>query len=169
MTTSAIVPDYARRMIVATVRAVFAIYLAGLAWIVWAPSSEAGQVTGMLAVIAEWLEQFGLAFTPTWTVLEVLANVALFIPFGALVLTVFRTSVSSATLAGLALSALVETVQLFLPTRVPAVSDLIANTAGTFVGALLISAAASRLSSRRSSPPPQSGTGTGSASAAAGS
>ena len=44
----------------------------------------------------------------------------------------------SATLAGLATSCLIEGVQLFLPTRYSTVSDLIANTTGALIGALIV-------------------------------
>ncbi|HET8895805.1 MAG TPA: VanZ family protein, partial [Protaetiibacter sp.] len=46
----------------------------------------------------------------------------------------------SATLAGLVTSGIIEGVQLFLPTRFATVSDLIANTAGALLGALLVAA-----------------------------
>jgi VanZ family protein len=53
----------------------------------------------------------------------------------------------SATLAGLVTSGIIEGVQLFLPTRYATVSDLVANTAGALLGALLV--AASRRARKR--------------------
>ena len=134
-------------------RIVFAVYLVAMGFLVWLPNPDAVQYTGIVAVVARWFEPLGLPFEPTYIVLEILANVVLFVPFGILALTAFRgMRVWSATLAGLATSCLIEGVQLFLPTRYSTVSDLIANTAGALIGALLVvgwrrraaSAAASR-------------------------
>jgi len=134
-------------------RIVFAVYLVAMGFLVWLPNPDAVQYTGIVAVVARWFEPLGLPFEPTYIVLEILANVVLFVPFGILALTAFRwMRVWSATLAGLATSCLIEGVQLFLPTRYSTVSDLIANTTGALIGALLVvgwrrraaSAAASR-------------------------
>src|SRR6187397_2566545 len=134
-------------------RIVFAVYLVAMGFLVWLPNPDAVQYTGIVAVVARWFEPLGLPFEPTYIVLEIHANVVLFVPFGILALTAFRwMRVWSATLAGLATSCLIEGVQLFLPTRYSTVSDLIANTAGALIGALLVvgwrrraaSAAASR-------------------------
>lgn len=120
-------------------RIVFAVYLVAVFTITWAPAADANVVTGTLATIARWLTQFGLAYEPTWTALEFLANIALFVPFGMLAMTAFRwMRVWSTTLASLATTCLIEGVQLFLPTRYSTVSDLIANTAGGLLGALAI-------------------------------
>ena len=118
-------------------RIVFAVYLVAMGFLVWLPNPDAVQYTGIVAVVARWFEPLGLPFEPTYIVLEILANVVLFVPFGILALTAFRwMRVWSATLAGLATSCLIEGVQLFLPTRYSTVSDLIANTAGALIGAL---------------------------------
>ena len=120
-------------------RIVFAVYLVAMGFLVWLPNPDAVQYTGIVAVVARWFEPLGLPFEPTYIVLEILANVVLFVPFGILALTAFRwMRVWSATLAGLATSCLIEGVQLFLPTRYSTVSDLIANTAGALIGALLV-------------------------------
>lgn len=120
-------------------RIVFALYLVAVGFIVWSPAPDPGQFTGIVAGVARWLEQLGLPFEPTYTVLEILANVALFVPFGILAMTAFRwMRVWSATAAGLSTSLLIEGVQLFLPTRYSTVSDLIANTAGALIGAAMV-------------------------------
>jgi len=120
-------------------RIVFALYLVAVGFIVWSPQPDAGAFTGVVAVAAHWLEALGLPFEPTYIVLEFLANIALFVPFGVLALTAFRwMRVWSATAAGLATSFLIEGVQLFLPTRFSTVSDLIANTTGALIGALIV-------------------------------
>jgi glycopeptide antibiotics resistance protein len=75
--------------------------------------------------------------------LQVLMNVALFVPLGMFLRHLGGRSVVVATLAGLGVSALIECTQLtgnwFLypcPYRLFDVDDLIANTAGAFLGAL---------------------------------
>jgi VanZ family protein len=65
----------------------------------------------------------------------------MFVPFGVLALTAYRwMRVWSATLAGLVTSGIIEGVQLFLPTRFATVSDVVANTAGALLGAVLVAA-----------------------------
>ena len=120
-------------------RIVFAAYLITVGFLVWTPAPEAVEVTGIVATIARWFAPLGWEFEPTYTVLEILANVALFVPFGVFALTAYRwMRVWSATAAGLATSCLIEGVQLLLPTRFSTVSDLIANTTGALLGALLV-------------------------------
>lgn len=75
--------------------------------------------------------------------LQVLMNVALFVPLGMLLRHLGGRSVLVTTLAGAAVSTLIECTQLtgnwFLypcPYRLFDVDDLIANTAGAFLGAL---------------------------------
>lgn len=120
-------------------RILFAVYLVVMGFVVWSPQPDAAPFTGVIAILAHWLEPLGFAFEPTYTVLEILANVVMFVPFGVFVVLLFpRVRVWSTTLAGLATSALIEGVQLFLPTRFSTVSDLIANTTGALLGALAV-------------------------------
>jgi glycopeptide antibiotics resistance protein len=121
-------------------RILFAVYLVAVGFVVWSPQPTDG--VGIAQVVARWVAaQFGLPPEPTFAVLEVAANVAMFVPFGVLALTAYRwMRVWSATIAGLATSGIIEGVQLFLPTRFATVSDLIANTAGALLGALLVAA-----------------------------
>lgn len=121
-------------------RILFAVYLVVMGFVVWSPQPTGGE--GIAQVVARWVASlFGLPPGPTFGVLEVAANVAMFVPFGVLALTAYRwMRVWSATLAGLVTSGIIEGVQLFLPTRFATVSDLIANTAGALLGALLVAA-----------------------------
>ena len=74
---------------------------------------------------------------------DVVQNVLLFLPFGALGVlaaagrrgAIARTM--GVTALGLGLSLLVESLQLFTSDRVASVSDLVSNTTGAFVGAVL--------------------------------
>lgn len=121
-------------------RVVFAAYLVVVGFVVWSPQPTDG--TGIAEAVARWLASLvGLPFGPIFGVLEFAANVAMFVPFGVLALTAYRwMRVWSAALAGLVTSGVIEGVQLFLPTRYATVSDLVANTAGALLGALLVAA-----------------------------
>jgi VanZ family protein len=77
---------------------------------------------------------------------DFLTNVVMFVPLGIGVAARFmrggfrrrNASVVVAGVCGLGLSALVETLQLYLPRRDPALVDLISNTAGAVAGGLLV-------------------------------
>jgi len=76
---------------------------------------------------------------------DVIQNVLLFVPFGVLGMLGSRVQgairrITWVTLLGAALSTLVEVVQLFTTDRVTAVSDVVTNTAGTFLAALAANA-----------------------------
>ena len=77
------------------------------------------------------------------------ANILLFLPWGGLLSARFGragwgpiASVGVATLLGTLLSAFVETVQVFAPSRVTSAVDLVSNTLGSAIGGLLGWAAA---------------------------
>ena len=75
--------------------------------------------------------------------LEIVGNVGLFLPFGALVGAALdrgrraRSRVWWAFAAGLALSLFIEATQFWLPTRYADVDDVILNSSGALLGALL--------------------------------
>lgn len=75
---------------------------------------------------------------------DVVSNVLLFLPLGLLIAVRLAgrgvglgRTLAIAAVGGLALSALVECAQLFLPGRDPSFVDLITNTTGTVLGALV--------------------------------
>jgi VanZ family protein len=78
-----------------------------------------------------------------WVQGEILANVVVYAPFGAMVVwavyPVLRgwRAFGVACVLGLLLSAGIEAVQTFLPTRIASNVDLGANVAGTLLGALI--------------------------------
>lgn len=80
---------------------------------------------------------------PYWTWFDVNINVAGYAPLGFLLaLALLRTgwpraAVPVAVLCGGMLSMLMELLQIYLPRRVPSNMDLLLNTAGTLVGALV--------------------------------
>ena len=83
---------------------------------------------------------------PRWTRFDVAINVIAYAPFGFFVALVPRIRPRArlvvALAAGTALSTALETAQMFLPSRDASTLDLLANTAGTTLGALLALAAA---------------------------
>lgn len=78
-----------------------------------------------------------------WTGFDACVNVAGYIPFGVLLSFSLhphiprRWSWMITVLVGFALSLCMESIQYFIPSRVTSLLDLITNTLGTFLGALL--------------------------------
>ena len=127
------------RRTVAVARGLLAPYLVLLGLVVFLPAREAERVTGVVAMMADALAAFGVPREPAATTLEFLANVVLFVPFGVLVPVAFPGStVFPVLLSGCLLSVGIELVQIAIPSRVPAVSDVIANTIGVGVGLGLV-------------------------------
>ncbi|MEJ8845705.1 VanZ family protein [Variovorax rhizosphaerae] len=110
-------------------------------------------VYASLYPFADWRDQ-GIApwaylaspWPKYWTGFDLAVNVAGYIPFGFLAgVTVLRTNaglaapgaVLRATLAGMAISFAMETLQSYLPDRVPSNVDLSLNSAGALTGAVL--------------------------------
>ena len=73
-------------------------------------------------------------------------NILVFIPLGALAALIPRAGTGTmrraarAGLLGFTLSLLIETTQYFIPARFPGASDIVWNTLGTCLGALLMTA-----------------------------
>lgn len=95
--------------------------------------------------IAPWA-YLAASWPKYWTGFDFAINVAGYVPLGFLAaLTVLRTRATSdgsravlrATLAGAAISFAMETLQSYLPARIPSNVDLGLNTIGTLVGAVL--------------------------------
>ncbi|MGM1028336.1 MAG: VanZ family protein [Actinomycetota bacterium] len=86
----------------------------------------------------EWFHEREMLEWLYWTRLEVLANVAMLVPV-ALLLTFLlgrrRWWLAVALCAGASLG--VETLQFFMPGRVASVPDIVANSLGACIGALL--------------------------------
>ena len=128
-------------------RILLPVYLLVVGFIVFAPSDDATQVTGVVAVAARLLGVFQIPFEPAYVVLEFVANIALFVPFGILVRLAFaRPRWWAIALLGFASTVSIELIQLALPTRFSTVSDVVANTLGTLLGLLLVRLAFRRLS-----------------------
>lgn len=114
-------------------------YLLFVGFTVWLPAAVSSKVTGLVGVMARWVAEAGVApYQPSAVVLEILANVALFVPVGLLLPFAWpRLRLWQVTLAGGLLSVVIESVQGLMPSRFPTLSDVIANTTGTFLGAVI--------------------------------
>lgn len=88
------------------------------------------------------------------TSFDLVVNVLAYLPFGALLVLALHPTVRGtravliASLAGLSLAIGIEAVQSFLPTRIPSNLDLITNSAGALLGALITAPFASSLIDR---------------------
>ncbi|WP_091230786.1 VanZ family protein [Microbacterium sp. 3J1] len=128
-----------RRRVVLASRVLLVPYLAVVALIVWLPGKDAESVTGIVAMTARMLAGWGVPFEVGYPVLEFAANIALFVPFGALVAAAWPALPAwKVVAAGAATSVVIELVQIALPTRYPTVSDVVANTLGAAVGFALV-------------------------------
>ncbi len=107
-------------------------------------------VYGSLSPFSGWREQgldfievLGSPFQLTYTAFDAVINLLSYLPFGLLVGMLLherfgaRVSVILGLCAGVALSAGMEYLQMYLPTRTSSNMDLLANSVGTLLGALL--------------------------------
>lgn len=118
----------------------FAVYLVALGLVVFLPAREAGTVTGFVGVIAGWLALLGVPFGPAVIAVEFVANIVMFVPFGLFVRVLWPAVFSwwRVLFLAAAASVFIELVQLLVPGRVTALSDVIANALGGMAGALAV-------------------------------
>lgn len=114
-------------------------YTVALALIVWLPATAASKVTGVVFRIARFVSAHtDIYLTTSYAVFEFLANIALFVPLGLLLLAAFpRANAWVVLLIGYSASATIELVQTLLPSRYPTLSDVIANALGAAIGCLV--------------------------------
>lgn len=124
-------------------RALLAGFAVALALIVLLPS-DGHRVLGLVHTIATVAAELGVPYRFAFTVIEFGANIALFVPLGVLLplaLGPGRTlTPMGAGLVGLAASLLIELAQLGIPGRVSSPFDVLANTLGAALGAVLLAA-----------------------------
>lgn len=94
------------------------------------------------------LEWFWLPWPAWWSQFDVLANLVGYMPLGALCVAAWvrsggsmRAALMAAVLLGAGLSFCLETLQNFLPRRVPSRADWVLNSSGAALGAALAAAA----------------------------
>ena len=117
------------------------LYFVALAAIVFWPSPVDRPIDGALMQVIQWLHGHGL---PQWFIgyrkVEFAANILMFVPFGVIIaVRLHRKFWWVAVAAAAMLSSLIELAQaMLLPERVPAWSDIVANTSGALIGALCL-------------------------------
>ena len=131
--------------VVVLARVLLPLHLAIVFLIVFSPSGEASQVTGLVAWVVTRIDELHTANESAYVVIEILANVAMFVPFGVLVWLAFaRPRWWLVVLFGLATTVMIELVQTTMPTRYSTVSDVVANTLGAATGVFLVRVLADR-------------------------
>ena len=114
-------------------------YLVGLTLVAfWPTPVDRGAYSTIQSLLAR-LHALGIPEWFNYGLVEFTANIALFVPLGLLsVILVGANRVWYPILAGFASSCLIELGQLiFLPSRFATPADVLANTLGTVLGALL--------------------------------
>jgi glycopeptide antibiotics resistance protein len=115
------------------------------------PSPVDAPVQGQLASILEFLHVHGIPLWFNYQFVEASANVALFIPFGAVAALAYpKKHLWQFGILGLIVSSCIELGQLlFLHNRFASLLDLVTNTGGAVIGALLVAEALKRLQAGR--------------------
>ncbi|TFC93330.1 VanZ family protein [Cryobacterium sp. TMT3-29-2] len=115
------------------------VYLIALAFIAFWPVPVDRDAHDSLLAVLDWLQVHGAPAWVGYRLVEFVANIALFVPVGLFV--TIMTGARGwwlAVMVGFAASCTIELGQLiFNPDRFATVSDVIANTVGTAVGAAL--------------------------------
>ncbi|GAB3617915.1 hypothetical protein GCM10027416_24720 [Okibacterium endophyticum] len=124
-----------RRMMLWSATALYTLFIAALTC---GPQPVDDTRGSMLRTVLDWLAGSPITSWLTYSLIEFVANIAMFVPFGVLAAALAgqrRWWVAFA--AGCACTLIIETVQLALPDRVSDPRDLVANSLGTLVGVAL--------------------------------
>lgn len=104
--------------------------------------SDNHQVLGLLPRLARKVAELGIPYWAAFRAIEFGANIVLFVPLGVLIplaIGSLRARVWwAAVLAGFAISAAIELARLFIPGRVSDSRDLVSNTLGAALGAMIV-------------------------------
>ncbi|WP_431280178.1 VanZ family protein [Leifsonia poae] len=114
-------------------------YLLAVGWLTLGPQPVDAGPNGFVRQILALMRQSPVTSWLTYDGVEFTANVVLFVPMGVLFTLLFglrRWWI--ALVIGVAATCLIEGVQLFIPTRVSDVRDLVANTLGTLFGIAIV-------------------------------
>ncbi|WP_343925466.1 VanZ family protein [Rhodoglobus aureus] len=120
-------------------------YLAVVAWLTLSPQAP-DQRDGPLWQLALFLDRFSATQWLTFNDLEFVANIALFVPLGLFfVLLVGKRQWWLALALAIGLTAGIEWVQQFIPSRVSDPRDILSNSLGAAIGVVItLSVAAAR-------------------------
>lgn len=104
----------------------------------WPDLADPSAFRWLEQVLAWWHER-GLPAAVDIPVVEALANVVMFLPFGVLVPLALRWRPGATVAAGALFSVLIELSQLaFFPTRFATAQDVVMNTAGAVIGVAVL-------------------------------
>ena len=121
-----------QRRIVLSLAVLYALALALIA--LW-PTPVDRPLDGMILDVVRRAHELGMPGWFGYDLIEFLANVALFAPFGFFVSALLDTHPAVAVLVGLATSASIEILQhIVRPERFATLSDVAANTSGAVIG-----------------------------------
>ncbi|PRY69680.1 VanZ like protein [Glaciihabitans tibetensis] len=110
-------------------------YLGLVGWITLGPQPFEGDSDGLIWRLLRVLQRYEATDWINYSRLEFGANVAMFLPIGLFFLLLFgRRLWWLSVLFGVGLTVSIEFAQLFLPGRVSDPRDLLANSAGAFIG-----------------------------------
>lgn len=113
-------------------------YLAFVGWITLGPQPIGSGNGAWLWRLLHFFSGHQLTSWLTYSRVEFLANVAMFVPIGVFFVLLFGRRLWALSVAvGVVLTLLIEGAQLFIPGRVSDVRDLIANSLGTVIGVLV--------------------------------
>jgi hypothetical protein len=114
-------------------------YAAAVATVALWPTPVDRPVSGLLRRTLGRLHELGVPSWFDYSLVEFSANVAMFVPLGFLLAALVDRRLTWVAVAAASLvSVSIELAQwLLLPARFPAVSDVVANTMGAAIGALL--------------------------------
>lgn len=132
-------------------RAVLVAMLVPLALIAFWPSPVDQPVHGELSSVLHFLHAHGIPVWFNYQFVEASANVVLFIPFGAVATLAYRKKYWwQIGILGLMVSGCIELGQLlFLHNRFASMQDVVTNTSGALIGALLAVYTLKRLKAHR--------------------
>jgi glycopeptide antibiotics resistance protein len=112
-------------------------YLGVVGWLTLGPQRVNAHDTIVLRILAI-LKSHDATTWVTYAGLEFASNVLMFLPIGVFFVLLFgRRRWWLAVLMAVALTCAIETTQLFLPSRVSDIRDIVANSAGGLIGVLL--------------------------------
>ena len=136
-----------QRRIVFSLAVLYALALALIA--LW-PTPVDRPVDGLIVDVVRHVHELGMPGWVGYDLIEFLANVALFAPFGFFVSALLDTHPAVSALVGFATSASIEVLQLVVrPERFATISDVVANTLGAVIGVAFAHAVTPRSTSAR--------------------
>jgi glycopeptide antibiotics resistance protein len=129
-----------RRVPRALLAAATAAYLAFIAWLTLGPEPYDPAAAGLLDRVLAFVQGIPLTAWVTFDLVEFTANIALFVPLGALLVLLLGVRRRWLVLAiAVALTCGIELAQgAWLPTRVSDPRDVVANSAGAALGIALV-------------------------------